>query len=88
MQEATELGQEDLARLLRDRRLALLVDLDQTLVHTTHDDIDPNLKVSTTFGPRCLATHILMPRYSYNILFFSYSVIFGLFLLLLPLCHA
>ncbi|CAF4914030.1 unnamed protein product [Pieris macdunnoughi] len=41
---ALKLGREDADRLLKDRKLVLLVDLDQTLVHTTNDDIPPNLK--------------------------------------------
>ena len=38
------LGREDERRLLQHRRLVLLVDLDQTLIHTTNEDIQPNLK--------------------------------------------
>ncbi|QQP57990.1 Uncharacterized protein FKW44_003164, partial [Caligus rogercresseyi] len=34
----------ELKRLLKSRKLALLVDLDQTLIHTTHDAIHPNMK--------------------------------------------
>ncbi|XP_047536037.1 RNA polymerase II subunit A C-terminal domain phosphatase [Vanessa atalanta] len=41
---AQKLGREDADRLLKDRKLVLLVDLDQTLVHTTNDDIPPNIK--------------------------------------------
>ncbi|XP_069361732.1 RNA polymerase II subunit A C-terminal domain phosphatase isoform X2 [Maniola hyperantus] len=41
---ARKLGREDADRLLKDRKLVLLVDLDQTLVHTTNDNIPPNLK--------------------------------------------
>ncbi|XP_030031791.2 RNA polymerase II subunit A C-terminal domain phosphatase isoform X2 [Manduca sexta] len=41
---AQKLGREDAGRLLKDRKLVLLVDLDQTLVHTTNDNIPPNLK--------------------------------------------
>lgn len=41
---AQKLGREDAERLLKDRKLVLLVDLDQTLVHTTNDNIPPNLK--------------------------------------------
>lgn len=41
--QADALGRQDVARLLRHRRLALLVDLDQTLVHTTNDDVPPRL---------------------------------------------
>lgn len=42
---ARKLGREDADRLLKDRKLVLLVDLDQTLIHTTNDNIPPNLKV-------------------------------------------
>ncbi|XP_073953434.1 RNA polymerase II subunit A C-terminal domain phosphatase Fcp1 [Choristoneura fumiferana] len=41
---AQKLGREDADRLLKDRKLVLLVDLDQTLVHTTNDNVPPNLK--------------------------------------------
>ncbi|GFR96794.1 RNA polymerase II subunit A C-terminal domain phosphatase [Elysia marginata] len=39
-----EIGKEDEDRLLKQRKLVLLVDLDQTLIHTTNDNIPPNLK--------------------------------------------
>ncbi|KAK4292311.1 hypothetical protein Pmani_034908 [Petrolisthes manimaculis] len=42
--EARKLGQEDIRNLLRQRKLVLLVDLDQTLIHTTNDNIPPDLK--------------------------------------------
>jgi len=42
--EAKDLGREDQNRLCQDRKLVLLVDLDQTLIHTTNDSIPPNLK--------------------------------------------
>jgi len=45
IQRAEVLGREDELRLLKNRQLALLVDLDQTLLHTTNDNIPPNLKV-------------------------------------------
>ncbi|KAL3859578.1 hypothetical protein ACJMK2_009794 [Sinanodonta woodiana] len=41
---AQELGKADEENLLRTRKLVLLVDLDQTLVHTTNDNIPSNLK--------------------------------------------
>lgn len=44
MKEATQLGKADEERLLRDRKLVLLVDLDQTLIHTTNDEIPPNIE--------------------------------------------
>ncbi|RUS84178.1 hypothetical protein EGW08_008065, partial [Elysia chlorotica] len=43
-EQALEIGKEDESRLLRQRKLVLLVDLDQTLIHTTNDNIPPNLK--------------------------------------------
>ena len=42
--EAKSIGREDQSRLLHSRKLVLLVDLDQTVIHTTNDDIPPNLK--------------------------------------------
>lgn len=42
---AKKLGQADTERLLSDRKLVLLVDLDQTLIHTTNDNVPNNLKV-------------------------------------------
>lgn len=41
---AQELGKADTVRLLQDRKLVLLVDLDQTLIHTTNDNVPNNLK--------------------------------------------
>lgn len=46
---AQKLGREDAERLLKDKKLVLLVDLDQTLVHTTNDNVPPNLKVNNGF---------------------------------------
>lgn len=43
---AEKIGKEDEQRLLNDRKLALLVDLDQTIVHTTNDNVPPNMKVN------------------------------------------
>lgn len=42
---AEKIGKEDEQRLLNDRKLALLVDLDQTIVHTTNDNVPPHMKV-------------------------------------------
>ena len=42
--QAENLGLEEEKRLLKDRRLVLLVDLDQTLIHTTNENIPPNMK--------------------------------------------
>lgn len=41
---AEKLGKADTERLLGDKKLVLLVDLDQTLIHTTNDNIPNNLK--------------------------------------------
>ncbi|XP_012251534.2 RNA polymerase II subunit A C-terminal domain phosphatase [Athalia rosae] len=41
---AEKIGREDEQRLLKDRKLALLVDLDQTIVHTTNDNVPPDMK--------------------------------------------
>ncbi|KAK7083969.1 RNA polymerase II [Halocaridina rubra] len=42
--EAEKLGQKDITNLLSLQKLVLLVDLDQTLIHTTNDNIPPELK--------------------------------------------
>ncbi|CRL03381.1 CLUMA_CG016389, isoform A [Clunio marinus] len=41
---AKKLGRADTDRLLNDKKLVLLVDLDQTLIHTTNDNVPNNLK--------------------------------------------
>lgn len=41
---AQELGKADTARLLEERKLVLLVDLDQTIIHTTNDNVPHNLR--------------------------------------------
>ncbi len=43
-QVAQNLGMEDEKRLLKHRRLVLLVDLDQTLIHTTNENIPANMR--------------------------------------------
>ncbi|KAK3908662.1 RNA polymerase II subunit A C-terminal domain phosphatase [Frankliniella fusca] len=43
-EQAQILGKADEERLLANKKLVLLVDLDQTLIHTTNDNIPPNLK--------------------------------------------
>lgn len=43
-EQAQILGKADEKRLINDRKLVLLVDLDQTLIHTTNDRIPDNLK--------------------------------------------
>merc|ERR1712117_53435 len=42
--EAQNLGREDELRLQKHRKLVLLVDLDQTVIHTTHEDVRNNIK--------------------------------------------
>lgn len=44
-QEAEALGKKDEKRLLETRKLSLVVDLDQTLIHTTMELIPENMKV-------------------------------------------
>lgn len=44
---AEKIGREDERRLLKDKKLALLVDLDQTIVHTTNDNVPPDMKVAS-----------------------------------------
>lgn len=61
---AQKLGREDADRLLKDRKLVLLVDLDQTLVHTTNDNIPPNLKVNIMKTMLCF--NITSHKYAYN----------------------
>ncbi|XP_034934132.1 RNA polymerase II subunit A C-terminal domain phosphatase [Chelonus insularis] len=41
---AEKIGKEDEQRLLKDKKLALLVDLDQTIVHTTNDNVPAIMK--------------------------------------------
>lgn len=43
-ESAQKLGKADTIQLLNDRRLVLLVDLDQTVIHTTNDNVPHNLK--------------------------------------------
>ncbi len=43
-EEAQNLGREDEMRLQKHRKLVLLVDLDQTLIHTTHENVRNNIK--------------------------------------------
>lgn len=42
---AKEIGKADQERLINERKLVLLVDLDQTILHTTHEEVknDPNV---------------------------------------------
>lgn len=48
-QEAEVLGKKDEKRLLETRKLSLVVDLDQTLIHTTMELIPENMKVKISF---------------------------------------
>ena len=45
VQLAQSLGRADMDRLLGQKKLVLLVDLDQTLIHKTNYDIPNNIKV-------------------------------------------
>ena len=49
-QEAYHLAKLDEQRLLKNRKLVLVVDLDQTIIHTTMDKVAPDLPVSTNRG--------------------------------------
>lgn len=40
------MGKKDEERLLGSRKLALVVDLDQTMIHTTIELVPPDMKVS------------------------------------------
>lgn len=42
---AKEIGKDDQMRLINDRKLVLLVDLDQTLLHTTHEEVKNNSNI-------------------------------------------
>merc|ERR1719270_1652846 len=42
--EAQNLGREDEKRLLNEQRLVLLVNLDQTLIHTTNENVPANMR--------------------------------------------
>lgn len=49
---AKEIGKDDQMRLINDRKLVLLVDLDQTLLHTTHEEVKNNPNIhSFTLWP-------------------------------------
>ena len=49
-QEAEVLGNKDKLRLLSSRKLALIIDLDQTLIHTSVDpNVEPGLPVSAFY---------------------------------------
>lgn len=48
-QQAEKLGRDDENRLLKNKKLVLLVDLDQTLIHTTNDNVPKHLPVSLNF---------------------------------------
>ncbi|KAK8756334.1 hypothetical protein V5799_000964 [Amblyomma americanum] len=44
-EQAHQLGKADEERLRKLRKLVLLVDLDQTLIHTTSDDVPADMKI-------------------------------------------
>lgn len=58
--EAQNLGREDEKRLLKQRRLVLLVDLDQTLIHTTNENVPANMRDVLHFQ---LSNHRSAPWY-------------------------
>ncbi len=45
MDEALDLGRKDLINLVKRRKLVLLVDLDHTVIHTTNEHVNPDMKV-------------------------------------------
>jgi RNA polymerase II subunit A-like phosphatase len=47
--EANDIGKRDLMNLVKNRKLVLLVDLDHTVIHTTNENVNPNLKVTYLF---------------------------------------
>lgn len=49
-EQARDIGREDKLRLLRQRKLALFVDLDQTLVHTSTDPNIPPRTLPDVYG--------------------------------------
>ena len=60
IKEAEVLGNKDKLRLLQHRKLALVVDLDQTLVHTSMDpNIERGLPVCNNLITQSAHTHLL-----------------------------
>lgn len=58
---AKEIGKADQERLISERKLVLLVDLDQTILHTTHEEVknDPNVHSFTLWpGHPCYYTKL------------------------------
>ncbi|RNA11437.1 RNA polymerase II subunit A C-terminal domain phosphatase [Brachionus plicatilis] len=63
---AHDIAKKDLIHLVKNRRLVLLADLDHTLIHTTHEHVNPDIKdvhhyelqrnfwYHTKFRPGCL----------------------------------
>lgn len=47
------MGKKDEERLLGSRKLALVVDLDQTMIHTTIELVPPDMKVSWSKNNVC-----------------------------------
>lgn len=78
------MGKADEERLLRDRKLVLLVDLDQTLIHTTNDDIPPNIEVQAQVD--CCPNSITISDFSrmYFILSFMDPTLSGIILACVP----
>ena len=60
--EAENLGKIDEQRLLKNRRLVLLVDLDQTLIHTTNENISAKMKdvIHFQLGPKSPWYHTML----------------------------
>ena len=70
-EKAEIIGRADEERLLKDRKLVLLVDLDQTIIHTTNTNISPNLKDVHHFqlyGPNTMWYHTKFRPYTMEFL--------------------
>lgn len=60
LQQAEQLGREDQQRLHRNRKLVLMVDLDQTLIHTTEQHCQQmSNKVSNNFQAKVMTAIFL-----------------------------
>ena len=66
---AHDIAKKDLIHLVKGRKLVLLADLDHTLIHTTNENVNPDLQVCIFehflgfFFPKCLLTHYVAIDY-------------------------
>jgi hypothetical protein len=58
MDEALDLGRKDLVNLVKSRKLVLLVDLDHTVIHTTNEHVNPDMKVYSIGEATALMSYI------------------------------